>query len=326
MALSYLDRVVKFQKLIRQEKLKSSVRTVYMSFLDIFNEYGWKKQIRITYNEIQFVANLSLNSIKRAIIELKELELMDYRSKQGSKYIFIHLDGLIPEDTSYDDLVKMRAKSKKKYVEPSEPDDTPIPTSSPGPKGGVIRRQPPSNETYSPDGDHPPDDGLSRNWDDLKRNLSELNIPPGDYQKIVQLSNYGQIGHPVWKAFHEIGKRKGSKDAVKNPGAWIQWYINENPPSATAPVAPAPSPPPETPEMPELRPPDDGVERDWEVLKSRLEEMRCTWRGIHQIAELSGYGKTGSPVWDALEKVRDRKDKDIPPGAWIIEYLNKNTS
>lgn len=227
MALSYLDRVVKFQKLNRQEKFKSSVMKVYMAFLDIFNEYGWKKQIRTTYTEIQFVSNLSLNSIKRAMIELKELELMDYRSKQGSKYIFIHLDGLLPEDTSYDDLVKARAKSKKKYVEPSESDplpqshaaDTPTPTSSTGPKGGVIRRQPPSNsppnETYSPDGDHPPDDGIRRNWEGLKGRLRDINCPPDIARKVVQWSNYGVIGHKVWEILNKIRDDKGLKMPVE---------------------------------------------------------------------------------------------------------------
>lgn len=338
MTLSYLDRVIRFQKLIRQEKIKSSVRTVYMSFLDIFNEYGWKKQIRITYPEIQFVANLSLNSIKRAMIELRELGLMDYRSKQGSKYIYIHIDGLIPDDISYDDLVKERTKLNKKYSKSGEPDDnqssstvsdTPAPAAPErSPKGGVTRRQPPAppNEPYSPDGDHPPDDGVPRNWERLKERLNGLNIPPGDYRKIVQLSDYGRKEHPVWKALNELDSRKGTKDAVKSPGAWIQWYINQNPPKATAPAEAVPAPSPPVSDMPANRPPNDGAERDWDKLKSILKELKCPPVAINRIAVLSGYGKTDNPVWNAVEEIRNKGDDILQPGKWIIDYIRDNTT
>jgi hypothetical protein len=326
MALSYLDRVIKFRKLSKEEKLRCSVKEVYSSFLVIFNERGWKKQIRITYPDIQVEANLSLNAIKRAMMELKELGLIDYRSKQGSKYIFCCIDELFPDDTSYDDLAKAREKSRKKYTGTANPEE-PEPTAAisvPEPKGGVIHRQPPSNDTYSPDGDHPPDDGIPRSWPELQRNLNELNIPPGDYQKIVQLSDYGRKGHPVWKAFHEISRKKGTKGAIERPGSWIQWYIKQAPPTATVPAAPAPSPPPEASGIPADRPPNDGAERDWDKLKSRLKELKCPPVAINRIAVLSGYGKLDSPVWSAVEEIRNKGDDIIQPGKWIIDYIREN--
>lgn len=323
MALSYLDRVIKFRKLARQEKLKCSVKEVYSAFLVIFNEWGWKKQIRLTYSDIQSEANLSINSIKRAMIELRELELIDYRSKQGSKYIFVHLDELIPENVSYDDLVKARVKRKKKYADTSELDET---TTQTIPNDPVTGPSAAPNSVYSPDGDHPPDDGIDRSWPELQRNLNELNIPPGDYQKIVQLSDYGRKGHPVWKAFHEINRKKGTKGAIERPGSWIQWYIKQAPSTATAPVTPAPSPSPEVSGIQADRPPNDGAERDWDKLKSQLKELKCPPVAINRIAVLSGYGKLDNPVWDAVKEIQNKGDAVIQPGKWIIDYIRENTT
>ncbi|MDR1504664.1 MAG: hypothetical protein LBT43_19620, partial [Prevotella sp.] len=75
MALSYLDRIIKFRKEAKKKKLKCSVKEVYSSLLVIFNNHDWDNLIKITYEDIKSETNISLNSIKRAMIELCEFGL-----------------------------------------------------------------------------------------------------------------------------------------------------------------------------------------------------------------------------------------------------------
>jgi hypothetical protein len=91
------------------------------------------------------------------------------------------------------------------------------------------------------------------------------------------------------------------------------------------PPAPSPSPPPE-PAIEAFAPPDDGVERKWDELKSRLKELKCPPVAINRIAVLSGYGKIDNPVWDAVKEIRNKGDDVIQPGKWIIDYIRKNSS
>lgn len=66
--------------------------------------------------------------------------------------------------------------------------------------------------------DSPPSDGVNRNYEALARNLNALNIPPDDFNKICELSNYGEIGSAVWKAFESI---KSSQGKITMPGKYI---------------------------------------------------------------------------------------------------------
>jgi|GEM_PF-3253145 len=341
MVKSYVELIIDANDKHEANPFPDSALLLYHAILARFNRAGrekkvWPKFLKINNQILRGSIRKSYNTYKAALESLKEREMIDYRSKNGYRDIILSLEA-IPEGVTASDKISndgnsIRYKNAKVAANPEEPETTtnnnPVPGFTSGPEDGVIRRQPPSsssppNEIYSLAGDHPPDDGISRNWADLKRNLNELNIPPGDYQKIVQLSDYGRKRHPVWKAFHEINRRKGSKDAVKNPGSWIQWYIKQAPPPA---VGPAPSSPPESPDIPADRPPNDGAERDWDKLKSRLKELKCPPVAINRIAVLSGYGKIDNPVWDAVKEIRNKGD-DIPqPGKWIIDYIRENTS
>ncbi|MBF0649160.1 hypothetical protein IR083_10040 [Dysgonomonas sp. GY75] len=322
--MSYINLINDFWDQNEIQIFKAGEQRLYFYILKVLNKSGWRKQVNRTNAFIQGELGMSYNSLKRAREGLRARGMIHFKSKNGVANVIYSLEPFADENPASG--TPADSDSGTDTTPPPSP-DRPIKKAL----STLLSDSPPS-ETYSPDKDNPPDDGIDRNWPDLKRNLNELKVLPGDYQKIVQLSNYGRISHPVWKAFHEISRRKGSKDAVKNPGSWILWYIKENPPVAAAPAVPAPSTPPPEPPAPDIDdfiPPDDGAERDWEKLKSRLKELQCPWRGIQIIGELSGYGKTDSPVWDALEKSCNRSKpniKSLPHGAWIIDYIRKNSS
>ncbi|MDR2003982.1 MAG: hypothetical protein LBQ74_13200 [Prevotella sp.] len=317
--MSYINLINDFWDQNEIQIFKAGEQRLYFYILKVLNKSGWRKQVNRTNAFIQGELGMSYNSLKRAREGLRARGMIHFKSKNGVANVIYSLE-------SFPDENPVPNKSSEPV-----PDTTPAPSTDRPVKKALSAllsdNQPP--EAYNPDKDTPPDDGIDRNWADLKRNLNELNIPPDKYREIVQLSNYGQKYHPVWKAFDEIRKKKGTKSAIQQPGPWILWYIKQARP---APVVPVPSPPPLEPSAPDIDefiPPDDGVERDWEKLKSRLKELECPWRGIQLIGELSGYGKTDSPVWDALEKSRNRSKlniKNIPHGAWIIDYIRKNSS
>lgn len=322
--MSYINLINDFWDQNEIQIFKPGEQRLYFYLLKVFNKSGWKRQVNRTNAFIQGELGMSYSSLKRTRDGLKERGLIDFRSQQGKKDVTYSLQPLPEENVPSNETTtgagdrsgittqppsRIRNQGYRAGVRTSRTGSSPPPSSSPS---GI----------YDPDGDHPPDDGVSRNWNDLKRNLNELGVPLSDYQKIVQLSDYGRVGHPVWKAFHEISRKKGTRGAIERPGPWIQWYINQAPPTA---AEPAPSPPPEVPDIPADRPPDDGAERNWNELKNRLKELRCPPAAINQIAALSGYGKIGNPVWDALEELRNNGNDVIAPGMWIISYIRENT-
>ena len=64
----------------------------------------------------------------------------------------------------------------------------------------------------------PPDDGVKRNFEGLVHELRMLRIEPNEQYAIVCKSNYGIIGHRVWKVMSDM-RTIGSK--IKMPGRFI---------------------------------------------------------------------------------------------------------
>ena len=64
----------------------------------------------------------------------------------------------------------------------------------------------------------PPADGLDRNPDGLIFNLCQFHIPPQEQYVIVLKSNFGIIGHPVWKGFFDLRESHGK---IRQPGRYL---------------------------------------------------------------------------------------------------------
>ena len=69
----------------------------------------------------------------------------------------------------------------------------------------------------------PPCDGMQRNFEGLLENLHSYKIPPSEQYAIILKSNFGAIGHPVWKGFSNI---RGSNGKIKLPGHYLLSVIN----------------------------------------------------------------------------------------------------
>lgn len=64
----------------------------------------------------------------------------------------------------------------------------------------------------------PPADGLDRNPDGLIFNLRQFHIPPQEQYVIVLKSNFGIIGHPVWKGFFDLRESHGK---IRQPRRYL---------------------------------------------------------------------------------------------------------
>lgn len=74
-------------------------------------------------------------------------------------------------------------------------------------------------------------DGIPRNIEGLCAELQRLKVPPRDQDQIISMSNYGQIGHPVWtyisQCIESIGKSSFDKSRIKIPGKYIISKLKE---------------------------------------------------------------------------------------------------
>lgn len=64
----------------------------------------------------------------------------------------------------------------------------------------------------------PPRDGMQRNFDGLLCNLRLYAIPPAEQYAIICKSNFGIIGHPVWRGFYEL---RGCHGKIRQPGHYL---------------------------------------------------------------------------------------------------------
>lgn len=64
----------------------------------------------------------------------------------------------------------------------------------------------------------PPTDGLQRNYDGLLLNLRQFRIPPQEQYAIILKSNFGVIGHPLWRGFFAL---RDSHGKIKQPGHYL---------------------------------------------------------------------------------------------------------
>ncbi|WP_101688936.1 hypothetical protein [Dysgonomonas massiliensis] len=65
---------------------------------------------------------------------------------------------------------------------------------------------------------NPPDDGIQRNWESLKKWLVDLRATREQANRIILFSNYGEIGTPIWKLFNEIRNAGGQ---IKQPVLFV---------------------------------------------------------------------------------------------------------
>ncbi|MEL5896072.1 DUF4373 domain-containing protein [Bacteroides sp. GD17] len=70
----------------------------------------------------------------------------------------------------------------------------------------------------------PPQDGTNRNFDGLLSNLQQFRIPAPEQYAIILKSNFGAIGHPMWKGFYALRESHGK---IRQPGRYLLSLCNK---------------------------------------------------------------------------------------------------
>lgn len=100
-------------------------------------------------------------------------------------------------------------RKEKERKEKESKEKYPPPLSPTGGNGGC------GNNLFSKDSNT---DGIERNFEGLTNRLNRLFIPPDEFNTICQLSNNGEIGHPIWTII-QAAERGGAR--LHSPGKYI---------------------------------------------------------------------------------------------------------
>ena len=100
-------------------------------------------------------------------------------------------------------------RKEKESKEKESKEKYPPPLSPTGGNGGC------GNNLFSKDSNT---DGIERNFEGLTNRLNRLFIPPDEFNIICQLSNNGEIGHPIWTII-QAAERGGAR--LHSPGKYI---------------------------------------------------------------------------------------------------------
>ena len=76
--------------------------------------------------------------------------------------------------------------------------------------------------------DPPPSDGVKRNYEALTRELTSFKLSPDEFNAICELSNYGEIGNPVWKLLQRIRDSREGKYKIDHPGRFLISRLKNN--------------------------------------------------------------------------------------------------
>lgn len=104
--------------------------------------------------------------------------------------------------------------SGEKYTKKRKEKEIKIPPLSPTGGGG-------GDLFNSSKKDTPPPDGVKRNYEALVRNLTGLGVPPDDFNKICEITNFGETDTPIWTFFRAVKDGKIDMDGIKAPGKYI---------------------------------------------------------------------------------------------------------
>lgn len=112
-------------------------------------------------------------------------------------------------------------QSKEKHSIAKQKKANPLPQGSPGTGGtGEDAEGASAEEVYRRklESLQPPQDGRQRNLNGLMLNLNLFKIPLPEQYAIVLKTNFGVIGHPLWKGFYVL---RDSHGKIRQPGRYL---------------------------------------------------------------------------------------------------------
>jgi hypothetical protein len=200
--MNYIELINQFWQVRRGKRITSTQADLYFCLLQESNTRNWENPF--TFSNVQICANIGVSepTLIDARARLKQLGLIDFepgeRKSTSPRYKILYLNNFSIT------FSKNRAKTN------GENNSTLPPSAL-----RAIGNENPLT-LFSTDKVKAPKDGKSRNLTALLQKIENLNCSANEKQRMILLSNYGEIGNPIWKLFYEI-----DKGGIKMPEKFI---------------------------------------------------------------------------------------------------------
>lgn len=205
----------------------------------LFRQYGILTSADIQRQYLFITKRRSSSLIEPEYCLLEAEELASYHSSQNSKSSADDADketvdavtstadsvtSNTDSATSEAEMSTLGTQNKEKQIKTNQNKLNHLSDSPQGENGGgkILKRRKAMTQDDI-DNLQPPSDGMQRNFEGLLENLHSYKIPPSEQYAIILKSNFGAIGHPVWKGFSNI---RGSNGKIKLPGHYLLSVIN----------------------------------------------------------------------------------------------------
>ena len=160
---------------------------------------------------------------KYAVLTSESIQLHYFEAVQRRKQLEVNPDYLLVDPKKYKNVAVKGENvdiSEENVCIPSENADILPQSKGKENKGKEIPpTNPPRGEVRQEDIlSSIPQDGVGRNTKGLMEELQRLGISMSDIARLVGYCNYGEIGHPIWKALVTI---RGANGQIKQPLQYI---------------------------------------------------------------------------------------------------------
>lgn len=199
---------------IEEHEVKNIIN--YCAEIGLFDLNHWKNSGILTARSIQTRYQEMCKTCKRQVIIPDEYNLISGENTENSGKTPENSEELpkIPEKTPETPINEH--KEKKRKEKKNNPPLTP-PLAGGNPEEEIKLRLKALKETpISPQPPQPP--APKRNTDGLLYRLQRYRITGREAEELMQISRYGEIGHPIWQLFDEIDKSKGK---ITMPGRFL---------------------------------------------------------------------------------------------------------
>lgn len=143
----------------------------------------------------------------------------EYVAEKGENVTKIPITGTFQYENSKNSY--QSTQSKEKHSIAKQKKANPLPEGSPETGGtGEGAEGASAEEVYRRklESLQPPSDGRQRNLGGLLLNLNQFKIPLPEQYAIVLKTNFGVIGHPLWKGFYVL---RDSHGKIRQPGRYL---------------------------------------------------------------------------------------------------------
>lgn len=192
---------------------------------DVANSTYWASEFQISDERAASMCKMSRETLKKSRARLVEAGLIKVtpgKQGRGSKttYSFVACKDCEKQSDICKEEGCLLTSEEVKTQTFLKPAQAPVvaPTTQTISNPAKIENPAPSNEEVDLDSIVPPADDVNRNFDALKRNVRAIKATPAQALMLIKLSNFGEIGNPIWKCFSDIRESNG---AIKQPVQFI---------------------------------------------------------------------------------------------------------